>query len=490
MVSVTGARANNGGARELFTEETHTVLVFPDGAVIRLAASVALGQLLFLTNQRNDTEVVCQVLNTRMSGPTGAYVELQFTDAKADFWGVLFSAAGKSEPEFSRKEQMEAQETTQAAPAAAVQPHKAEDVDQLKQEVEALRKQLRELEKQTGEEGGRAEIGPPASAMAKVLAGFVPPQAAPEAAEKKEVAARGMSGNDAPLMPAARETKEPARAVVGMSLPIGKTELGSAMQARDPSEDLLPKPELDFSQMPIEMVNGVRSAYRARHADIRKVLAPGLVVLALILGVVLWTSKPWRYLKFATKAAVTGKPSGAATGMVGASPTGGGSLGEKSTGAAETAGNNSESTSGSGTDHHDERGDSDSSDTGKNEAQNKNERGRARNEGAVALNTTADGNAGMLAVNDAPVLPAKLMKAANPVYPPDAMRSFITGDVRAEVVVEADGRIGEIKVLSGPQRLREAAVAALKQYQYAPATQGGKGVASKVTTTVKFWFNP
>jgi protein TonB len=82
------------------------------------------------------------------------------------------------------------------------------------------------------------------------------------------------------------------------------------------------------------------------------------------------------------------------------------------------------------------------------------------------------------------------MKAANPVYPPDAMRSFITGDVRAEVVVEADGHIGEIKVLSGPQRLREAAVAALKQYQYAPATQGGKGVASKVTTTVKFWFNP
>ena len=96
----------------------------------------------------------------------------------------------------------------------------------------------------------------------------------------------------------------------------------------------------------------------------------------------------------------------------------------------------------------------------------------------------------MLALNDAPVLPAKLVKAVNPVYPPDAMRGFITGDVRAELVVEADGRIGEIKVLSGPKPLREAAVEALRQYQYAPATQGGKGVVSKVTTTVKFWFNP
>jgi hypothetical protein len=68
----------------------------------------------------------------------------------------------------------------------------------------------------------------------------------------------------------------------------------------------------------------------------------------------------------------------------------------------------------------------------------------------------------VIAVNDAPVLPAKLVKAVNPVNPPDAMRSFIRiGDVRAEVEVEAAGRIGQIKVLSGPKLLREA----LRQYQ-------------------------
>jgi hypothetical protein len=56
-------------------------------------------------------------------------------------------------------------------------------------------------------------------------------------------------------------------------------------------------------------------------------------------------------------------------------------------------------------------------------------------------------------------------------------------------VVELTGRVGEVKVISGPQALREAAVEALKKYEYAPATRGGKAIASKETATVKFWFD-
>jgi periplasmic protein TonB len=82
------------------------------------------------------------------------------------------------------------------------------------------------------------------------------------------------------------------------------------------------------------------------------------------------------------------------------------------------------------------------------------------------------------------------LKAANPVYPPDAMRSYITGDVKAEVVVNASGHVTDVKVISGPKALREAAVAALKAYEYAPATQGGKTVEGKAEEVVKFWFNP
>jgi TonB family protein len=94
------------------------------------------------------------------------------------------------------------------------------------------------------------------------------------------------------------------------------------------------------------------------------------------------------------------------------------------------------------------------------------------------------------AAADAPLVAAKLLKTANPVYPPDAMRSYITGDVKAEVVVEESGRVSKVTVISGPKALQEAAVVALKQYEYAPATQGGKAVESKMVEVVKFWFNP
>jgi len=92
--------------------------------------------------------------------------------------------------------------------------------------------------------------------------------------------------------------------------------------------------------------------------------------------------------------------------------------------------------------------------------------------------------------SDAAVVPPKLLKSANPIYPPDAMLGYITGDVRVDALVEPDGRIGAMKILGGPVPLRQAAIDALKQYEYAPATQGGRAVAAHITVTVKFWFNP
>jgi protein TonB len=88
------------------------------------------------------------------------------------------------------------------------------------------------------------------------------------------------------------------------------------------------------------------------------------------------------------------------------------------------------------------------------------------------------------------LVPAKVLKSVNPVYPPDAMRSFITGDVTAEVEVGPTGNAGDVKVLSGPTQLRKAAVDAVKRYEFSPATRGGKALPSKLIVAVKFWFNP
>src|SRR5437870_469588 len=94
QVRATGARPGNfAGERELFTESTSTVLVFEKGAVIRLAAAVTPGQLLFLANEESKREVVAQVMRKRTFRPTECYVELEFTEAASGFWGTEFAAA-------------------------------------------------------------------------------------------------------------------------------------------------------------------------------------------------------------------------------------------------------------------------------------------------------------------------------------------------------------------------------------------------------------
>jgi TonB family protein len=90
-VSLNGARTIDGSdKREPFSENTKTVLVFGNGAVIRLTSSVAPGQLLFLTNEKTKREVVCQVVKSKSYRNVSGYVELEFTEPAVGFWGVRF----------------------------------------------------------------------------------------------------------------------------------------------------------------------------------------------------------------------------------------------------------------------------------------------------------------------------------------------------------------------------------------------------------------
>jgi len=90
-VTINGARALEGSdKREPFSETTKTVLIFGNGAVIRLSSSVAPGQLLFLTNERTKKEVVCQVVKSKNYRSVSGYVELEFTEPVVGFWGMRF----------------------------------------------------------------------------------------------------------------------------------------------------------------------------------------------------------------------------------------------------------------------------------------------------------------------------------------------------------------------------------------------------------------
>jgi len=90
-VTVNGAHTVEGSdKREPFSENTVTVLVFSHGAVIRLASSLAPGQLVFLTNEKTKKEVVCQVIKSKNYRSVTGYVELEFTEPAVGFWGMRF----------------------------------------------------------------------------------------------------------------------------------------------------------------------------------------------------------------------------------------------------------------------------------------------------------------------------------------------------------------------------------------------------------------
>jgi len=96
-VTINGARTVEGSdKREPFSENTQTVLVFANGAVIRLSSAVTSGQLLFLTNEKTKKEVVCQVVKSKNYSSVSGYVELEFTEAAPGFWGLRFPVNGQA----------------------------------------------------------------------------------------------------------------------------------------------------------------------------------------------------------------------------------------------------------------------------------------------------------------------------------------------------------------------------------------------------------
>src|SRR5712691_11497364 len=68
-------------------EEAKTVIVFENGAILRLASSLPAGTAVALTNSRGH-EVVCRVASARSLPAIKGYVEVKFEEAANDFWGL------------------------------------------------------------------------------------------------------------------------------------------------------------------------------------------------------------------------------------------------------------------------------------------------------------------------------------------------------------------------------------------------------------------
>jgi TonB family protein len=84
------------------------------------------------------------------------------------------------------------------------------------------------------------------------------------------------------------------------------------------------------------------------------------------------------------------------------------------------------------------------------------------------------------------VQPARLLKSVPPVYPELARSLHLAGDVTLDSLITADGNVRDIKVVSGPVVLQQAAMDAVRQWKYQPAQLDGKPVPMHLSITVKF----
>lgn len=71
----------------------------------------------------------------------------------------------------------------------------------------------------------------------------------------------------------------------------------------------------------------------------------------------------------------------------------------------------------------------------------------------------------------------------DPVYPPIARAAQVQGDVVIAVVIDAKGAVSSEKAVSGPAMLQQAALDAVKKWQFSPfvANSAAESVATKLT---------
>jgi TonB family protein len=85
------------------------------------------------------------------------------------------------------------------------------------------------------------------------------------------------------------------------------------------------------------------------------------------------------------------------------------------------------------------------------------------------------------------VAQGQLLHKVQPVYPPEAKRKRIQGTVLLRATIGKDGVMKEVRLISGPPELTEAAIGAVQQWRYRPYLLQGSPV--EVETMVKITFH-
>jgi Gram-negative bacterial TonB protein C-terminal len=463
-VVATGARpGRSGDKRELFTEETQTVLVFEKGAVIRLSAAVADGQLLFLTNKKNGKEVVTQVVRKRSFRPTSCYVDLEFTEASPGFWSIEFPKTAPEMP--SQGPAVSGEEVTDEATTHTAPP----DL----QEVERLKKEVSELQTQL-----------------KTLIGSAPGSRA---------------ASDAQLVTETETPKSPDLAKEQEEKLLAQLLAQEAEQERPHG----PKRLVAYSQKSTSSAVKIAGKIATVGAFAVVVVAAG--VAAYRFGLIdAWIGKS--------------TPGKSAPSHASATPTPNISVAPKSSSVAAPSPNSTLSASQVVSDSkglapaENKPGGEAAPPANAAAADNSTRAGvgvSMRTAGIVPKEPKRNSEAASKRFVEASSIPSaplsnpsgtvmesnstvgsedyvgpKLVRAVKPVPPPEALRSYITGNVKVDALVDVTGHVRSVTVVSGPKKLWNTAIEQVKQYIYEPARKNGKPVTSHVQTSLQYWYEP
>ncbi|MFZ0427337.1 MAG: M56 family metallopeptidase [Acidobacteriota bacterium] len=90
-------------------------------------------------------------------------------------------------------------------------------------------------------------------------------------------------------------------------------------------------------------------------------------------------------------------------------------------------------------------------------------------------------------LSEDPATQPKLIKQVSPVYPEEAKKEGVTGQVISKVQVNEQGKVVEVNVEQSPdERLSRAAVEALRQWEWEPLLKDGKAVSFVTSITINF----
>jgi periplasmic protein TonB len=94
-VTVHASRTTQGFGNNLppVHEDTKTVIVLAEGAVVRMTAALVAGETVVLTNRMTGADVLCRVGRVKAQPGIQQYVDLEFTHRAPGFWGDVLTTS-------------------------------------------------------------------------------------------------------------------------------------------------------------------------------------------------------------------------------------------------------------------------------------------------------------------------------------------------------------------------------------------------------------